>query len=1579
MSKINAIRLINLNYNNNAIRISDETFHMNGESTLLSLRNGGGKSVLVQMMMAPFVHKRYRDAKERPFESYFTTPRPTFILVEWVLDHGAGYVMTGMMVRRRQEIGADAADANETLEIIQFISEYQTSCPYDLEHLPVVEKRKKEMSLKSFAACRQLFDSYKKDPSVKFFSYDMSNSAQSRQYFDKLAEYQIHYKEWETIMKKVNLKESGLSDLFGDCKDEKGLVEKWLLDAVASKLNKEKDRMKEFQSILEKYVCQYKDNQSKIQRRDVIRQFSQESQGIMETAKVYEAVEQELGLQQDQIGIFLWQLETAKKKAQADCAAIEADQQQILADIGHLRYQQISKAVYEAMDAERFCRAQREMIQLERDEKEQEYEQTRHTLQLLDCARQQQELEEQRTECAQYEQQLEVLNQKEQDFGQERRQLGHTLWKHYKQQSDSQQEQTGAFAQQLAQTQEKIASEEEKRETCRAGVLELSTRVGSVQALIREYDAKEEAYNKRYKPAWIRNILGEYEPAALEIRLQEYDKELDGLKKDYQKMQKAAEEGSWAQKEKERNLEDAGRRKMQKEQELAQAEELLRSYEEELSQRRKILRYFGLDETVLYDMEQILHAAQRKLSEIEWAKRNLEKEEDLLQKEYQKLTQGRVLELPEEFGQLLESLGISYVYGMEWLKKNQYTQAQNEQLVRTYPFLPYALLLSRRDLEKLKQADAKKQEKELPYTSFPIPLMIREQLDGQKDAERNPVQELEHVSFYMLFNEHLLNEEKLKQMAAEKERQIAKKKEQIQVRREEYETYFEKKEQLRSQTVTKEGMEQAKQRLEQISEALKELEQTILKQREEAQQLAAELRRLQQQIQDNVRQQSAQERRLDDLKQLHQAYQSYLEEKQQMETLQHDLAITKEREQLADRTAGKLRERARKQEIELEHSRRMAEELAEKAACYQQYEHIKRKDQTEQTGQPEPETLQGRVEDLENRYQAITSQISLRQQEIERLLQGAREKERRLARELARRQKKYHLADDAWKQTVYDAKAEEYQEQLLSMREQQYELKKAQWNEADKNAALASQRLEQQKKVLMEKCSQSHPLPKEEIQPVDFETEIGKKEYQRTELEQAQQEQQKRWDWYEEHLTALAEYAEFLPQDEQQLWELIVRRLESDAASAKDERMLWKSLQEQPDVNAGLADGPDFAAGTEEAGNHTAGTEKAGNHADRTDTGNRRVQEQLQEAVMRSRELRMIAALQEAVERLSREELRRRKGMLVRDYHDCQERRQQQKDRLTGLLNQMVRREIFAEDFYRKPIEAMLSLTGHAGQVLRQLHTTLQSYESLMEKIQVDISVVEEEKNRITELLGGYVQEVHQNLARIDQNSTIPIRDKNVKMLKISLPDWEENESLYQIRIQDFMDEVTQKGIELLERNENAQEYLGTRMTTKNLYDVVVGIGSVQIHLHKIEEQRQYEITWSQVARNSGGEGFLSAFTILSSLLYYMRRDETDLFADRNEGKVLLMDNPFAQTNASHLLKPLMDMAKKTNTQLICLSGLGGESIYNRFDNIYVLNLIAASLRDGMQYLKAEHMRGTDTETMLVSQIEVLGQQELVF
>lgn len=43
MSKISRIRILNLNYNNNTIKIDDETFDLGGRIRLISLRNGGGK------------------------------------------------------------------------------------------------------------------------------------------------------------------------------------------------------------------------------------------------------------------------------------------------------------------------------------------------------------------------------------------------------------------------------------------------------------------------------------------------------------------------------------------------------------------------------------------------------------------------------------------------------------------------------------------------------------------------------------------------------------------------------------------------------------------------------------------------------------------------------------------------------------------------------------------------------------------------------------------------------------------------------------------------------------------------------------------------------------------------------------------------------------------------------------------------------------------------------------------------------------------------------------------------------------------------------------------------------------------------------------------------------------------------------------------------------------------------------------------------------------------------------------------------------------------------------------------------
>ena len=78
-------------------------------------------------------------------------------------------------------------------------------------------------------------------------------------------------------------------------------------------------------------------------------------------------------------------------------------------------------------------------------------------------------------------------------------------------------------------------------------------------------------------------------------------------------------------------------------------------------------------------------------------------------------------------------------------------------------------------------------------------------------------------------------------------------------------------------------------------------------------------------------------------------------------------------------------------------------------------------------------------------------------------------------------------------------------------------------------------------------------------------------------------------------------------------------------------------------------------------------------------------------------------------------------------------------------------------------------LAGDAQKAIWQLDTTLSSYQSLMEKLMVDISLVEKENARIVELIGDYLKDVHANLGKIDHNSTITVRSRPIKR-KIQFP-----------------------------------------------------------------------------------------------------------------------------------------------------------------------------------------------------------------
>lgn len=1393
------------------------------------------------------------------------------------------------MVRKNQEISEEKTDA---LEMMAIISEYKEPCMQDIHHLPVVEQNEKTMKLKSYNSCRKLFEDYKKDKKLSFFCYDMSSPAQSRQYFYKLMEYQINYKEWETIIRKVNVKESGLSELFSDCRTEKELVEKWFLEAVESKLNKEENKVKNFQEILEKYAGKYKNIKEQLKRRDAIQKFKEAAEEIQINAEDFLVKEGEKIEQEKVIAAFIARLNVLYEEAEIERERQEEGRKKLQEELEFLKYEQLSCEFHEKNREKRNHASNREMIDLEKESLLRKQQKIQKKVHVFLCAKQQEMVNEDKQEWEIRKEKAAISRTKEENLEPERNRIGGQLSGYYEYRLSDNKEKQEAIKKQKLQIRKDISQQKDILNEYREKTKKITESKGSFRSLVRGYDNIEIKYNSNYKENLSRNILGVYEAGMLDIKQEMYDKEQKKSIQENKEQKEKSENTTEEIHRTERAIEEKREKYFQKDSDIKQAEKEKKGYEQELEERKDILKYLELPEEKLFAREEILHKAKIKMQELSSRRRTLEKKEDALQKEYKLLVSGRVMELPDNLKEEFEKLDVPVVYGMEWLKKNGFTEKKNKEIVSQNPFLPYALILTRQELKKLSERNGE------TYTSFPIPIIERENLESIKLDRTQSFVKMQDIHFYILFNENLLDEEKMEIMIEQKQKDIADIRETMQICKNEYEDYFHRFDVIKRQAVTKENWDKIQKKLQKLEKEKEDIFQNIQQARDTKQSLKKNFEILQKTLRELEKKIESQAARQRAFKELRTAYAEYEENNKKLQEYEREEERLENRQHLTEEKISQLEENYR--ELSGQENSLFREEESIQNACqkFAAYKEINRNvkagkllgvDSTLRTDNNSGVKIipsEAEVLKLEARYEAVTADISQELKELELEEEKALTRYHKSFGELRELCQKYNLKNSEWQNIIYDKREQLYQEAELEDYDKKIERKANLLNEEDKKIGILNSQLEGILKQIVSECGKGNPLEEEKISQKDLESAKNQTKYQLSELERKIAFSEKAIQKYRENLTALSEYNNF----------------------SADEEIHFEQ---------------DF-------------------------------------------------------KKMSEKELRDFKGMLIRDYNDIIRCVQKCRETLAQTLNKIARQEAFQDASYKTPLENMLKVCDDAAKVLRQLNITLESYDSLMKQLEVDISLVETEKKNVTELLEDYVQNIHKNLEKIGRNSTIKIREKSIKMLKVILPVWEDNEKLYSLRLSDFVDEITEEGIRLFENNENAQEYIGRKVTSKNLYDTVVGTGNVQIQLYKIEEQREQQISWNQVAKNSGGEGFLSAFVILSSLLDYMRKDDSDIFMDKNEGKVLLMDNPFAQTNAEHLLKPLMNLADKTNTQLICLTGLGGESIYNRFDNIYVLNLIEAHLRNGIQYLRPEHKKGEEVkvETILPTHIEV---EEMLF
>ncbi|OFI05966.1 hypothetical protein CLOACE_13470 [Clostridium acetireducens DSM 10703] len=604
MSKINAFRIINLNYNNNSMKIDDEIFELDGKSTLLSLRNGGGKTVMVQMMMAPFVNKRYRDLKDRAFKSYFTTSSPTYILTEWVLDGGVGHILVGMMIKKRSVVSDE--DSSEELDIINFIYEYGMNNKYNIKNFPIVEQNKNTKKIKSFTNAKLLFEELKKDKYTTFNYFDMTASSQINNYFKNLKQYKINHKEWESIIKKINMKESGLSDLFKDAKNVSGLVEKWFIKTVEDKINREDDKVKNFSEIVKKYIYQYRDNQSKIEKKNSIEKFQICAKDILDSANIFVEQKNYSNSLANKIANFTMFLENKIKLEKENFENLNNIILDIENSIKEIQYEEISVEIYNIKDES--MKIHRKKEDLER--KVECFKNNINSLEtqqyILQCAKIYEEYVKASRDVQKYENAIQIIKEKNKNLEPERENIGFTLKKYYEMKKEK-------VLRVLRENEENIKCVKENIENAKREIEEINKNLqekykieGQLQNSINSFSKEEEIFNERYKKNFKRNIMGYYDENFINKTLLEYKNILNNKEKYISNNKKLLEEKFEENKIEEREKEDLTKEIVNISNEINNIKKQNEIFLKEIEKRKNIIKYVDVDDNKIFNKEYII-------------------------------------------------------------------------------------------------------------------------------------------------------------------------------------------------------------------------------------------------------------------------------------------------------------------------------------------------------------------------------------------------------------------------------------------------------------------------------------------------------------------------------------------------------------------------------------------------------------------------------------------------------------------------------------------------------------------------------------------------------------------------------------------------------------------------------------------------------------------------------------------------------------------------------------------------------------------------------------------------------------
>ena len=1439
MPQLWRIRLTNIEYDQGKKLYADELFRMQGNNTLINLANGGGKTLLIQLLLQVVLPRE--TLNKRPISDLLGNRKYTgHILVEWKLDsEEPAFLTTGFCFTR-------GAEEEGNLKYFLYTVYYRNANSFDIKNLPLVEDKLP----KTYS---ELLGFLKENRNTREAQLQVFNDSDKRRdYLRELRTYNLFEKEWKNI-KTTNNVEGGVGEFFAAAKTTKQLLETILIPAVEEVIFTGEDEAKEMAQAFRQYhenLLRLPELHKNLQDFRILREGGED---VLQRVRDYASVQTHFLNQKSRLRQLSNRVLKELSQTQKDLRTVEDQLGETSRELVEMKYREESLPYEHLKRKLTHVEKEQEQARLGHEEGEALYQQREYDLRIsrgknlfLERAKYQAdnqailktiELESQGKEA-----QLKDLDEC-------RTTLSFLV--------EKRREKTQCENQAC---QEEIISLETQFKTLKGALDQVYEEKNSYTGSIYRLQSQLEAYQLQWdRLAQEYPHLGWLEDPTFALR--EIEKLIEGLKNNQQELLR-----------KKQLFKDQSAKDTQELHELLLKIPRLEADINSVQKEKK--DYEGATDELKETLAR--HSifcrdpfAEKSRFEAELFRKKLELQEKHVRdgasltqlKDQVNLIQEHEVYIPNReilrVQHLLQELHIPSQVGSEWLKALLQDETQREAYLRHNPLLPYALVLTEPDFKRLQSSKAWQSE----LLTSPVPLMIRNEAlvpDQKYPSER--LLTLQPNSSYMLWHpgyQYTISAQSLAQVLANLEAEIQSKEvdlSQLQdgikkLNRTEnlldnfFVRYPENPEArfLEASEAATRRLHQAQQRLQQLEEALKSAEAELM-------QLDAEHEALREELREREK-----------------AWQAFGEWERVLpdrETKSKELGIIQIKLKECEQRIHSLRQT----QEEIEKKRLSSERL--KSELEGQLQHWQRT-----------------LDLIPSPQKTGITPLNLTYEEAEARWKAAEELHKQTSSTIS------HYEELLKRNQTDITRCEKVLRQELKLT----------WVEVPEAYSRISddelRRIEGEVSALAKRVREAekglHAL------------ELEIKGYVGTLQERARQIIRQ---YDKEPYTFLGDLTEEERRINLKIQELHRQLKEWQALQAEYKRLEQIYSQASATLRAILKN----VEVTKE-------------------------EELLEEPLWQQIQGKLHLTLEEWSEELAkaRKELDQKRQTVDQSFRNYAELLRNQE-------NPVVERfvtHLLAEDERRFDLEVVETSFQKSFDLIAK-------YE---EKVRHDLQESERNKKELVERCVKQAQRVAEGIKGIDRYVRVNYAGRQTHAIQIKLRDWDQSQAV--ILMEAYVDDAIRELKRLTDEQQPEEKrltYIERKMSSKQLLHTLSNLDQSTVKVLKPEQHPESPRleTWEEVQKWSGGERYAGYMAMFMAILSFTRARMSEL---HNPPKVLIADNPFGVASSPHVLNLIFQLAESNQVQMICLTALTDENIFNYFPVVYSLRLRPFLGKDYMQ------------------------------